>query len=249
MSTQWFYVQNGQRLGPVPMEQVKGLLASGNLPQDALVWNQGLSGWVPAHTLPELAPAPVYTPPAPQPMPMPMPMPVPAPLPAPAPYGAPAQSLPYPAPAPTYAAPTMQAPDTGGPIPPMVVQLLKQTRPWVRLFGILGFIAIALMVLGALGLIVMSASSRVGALPTIAAGAMYLVMAGLYLPPVLSLNRYASSISALERSGSHRDLEAALAAQKGFWKYIGILTLIGFALGVLGVILAVVMGLGALSMR
>lgn len=243
MSTQWFYVQNGQRIGPVALEQVKAVLASGNLPQDALVWNQGLSGWVPAHTLPELAPAPapVYAPP-------PQAFPAPAPFAAPAPQPGVPQPVPYAAPAaPLYA--SQAGPDTGGPVPPMAIQLLKQTRPWVRFMGILGFVQLALMVLGALGMMAMSATSRVGALPVLAAGTLYLVMAGVFLPAVLSLNRYASRITDLERSGHHKDLEAALAAQKGFWKYVGILTLISFCLAILGIILAVVLGLGALSLR
>ncbi len=243
MSTQWFYVQNGQRLGPVAVEQVKALLSSGALPQDALVWNQGLSGWVPAHTLPELAPppapVPVYAPPAPQPYAAPQPFPAPAPQPSPY-LAPPSAALPYPAQPFTTA-------DTGSAIPPVAVQLLVQTRPWVRLFGILGFIAIGFMVLGALFALVASLSTRAGAAVGVVGSLVYLVMAGLYVPPVLFLNRYASRITDLERSGAHQDLEAALAAQKGFWKFMGILTLVGFVLGLLGGIAAVVLGAGLLG--
>lgn len=74
----------------------------------------------------------------------------------------------------------------------------------------------------------------------------YMVMAGIQLPAVIFLNRYASRIGALVNSGAPGDLEAAISAQKSFWRYLGILTLIVlclYILAILGMIVVSVVGL------
>ncbi len=54
MST-WHYMKNGAQNGPVTVDEVRSLLTSGGLNSDALVWREGLAGWVPANTLPEFS--------------------------------------------------------------------------------------------------------------------------------------------------------------------------------------------------
>ncbi|MDP2877579.1 MAG: DUF4339 domain-containing protein [Holophaga sp.] len=212
MASQWNYVQNGQSLGPVPEEHLKAMLASGALKWDDLVWRDGMSGWLAAKQIPELAavPAPIASP-RPEPV-------------APAPYAA---ANPYAAPqAEVYGARMSGA--SQGQVSPSIVALLRQTKPWVRLLAVLGFIGIGLMLVGSFAMLALGSSFGKGLPAGFGFGMMlaYMLMAGIQLPAVLFLNRYASRIASLVNSNSPSDLEEALSAQKSFWRYIGILTLI-----------------------
>ena len=51
----WFYVENENRLGPVPVEQIAHLIMNGGLLRTALVWRHGLSDWTEAGRIPEIA--------------------------------------------------------------------------------------------------------------------------------------------------------------------------------------------------
>jgi uncharacterized RDD family membrane protein YckC len=55
MSSQWYYAQNGQQLGPVGERQLAQLFNEGQLDGSALVWRQGLAEWTPAQQVQELA--------------------------------------------------------------------------------------------------------------------------------------------------------------------------------------------------
>jgi tetratricopeptide (TPR) repeat protein len=51
----WFYAQGNQRLGPVELDRLVDLIATGRLPATTLVWRHGLGEWKPAGSLRELA--------------------------------------------------------------------------------------------------------------------------------------------------------------------------------------------------
>src|SRR5687768_8378464 len=56
MSTpRWFYAENENRLGPVPVEQIAHLIMNGGLERGALVWRHGLPDWTEAGRVPEIA--------------------------------------------------------------------------------------------------------------------------------------------------------------------------------------------------
>jgi len=66
----WYYGRNEQRYGPVPMEEMKGLVSSGNLDATDLVWSPGMADWLPASEVDGLFPSPaslVTSPPPPPP--------------------------------------------------------------------------------------------------------------------------------------------------------------------------------------
>ncbi|MCK5850094.1 MAG: DUF975 family protein [Kiritimatiellae bacterium] len=42
----WFYVAEGQQVGPVSEENIKGLVANGTIAKEALVWHDGMPDWV-----------------------------------------------------------------------------------------------------------------------------------------------------------------------------------------------------------
>jgi hypothetical protein len=113
-------------------------------------------------------------------------------------------------------------------------ELLRQTRPWVRFLGILGFVMVALMfVAGAVMLTIAIVGSSTGGVPAgqfVAMGVMYPLMSLLYVFPSLFLLRYASRISDFLDQGTTEALDAALEAQKSFWKFVGIMAAIIMAL-------------------
>ena len=250
MATQWYYAQNGQQLGPVPSEQLQSMLANGALRPTDLVWSEGLPAWTPANQVPALlpapkppSPAPVFTPPPAPPRPQPAP---PRPAPAPAPVPQPQfQAHPQPQ-AQQWGAVQPQASAAGygqaGEVSEEVVAILRSTKPWVRFLSVLGFIGLALIVLGSLAILVIP-MGPMGAMPIgprIGAAVVYLLMALIQFPAVLFLSRYASRIARLAASNDPEDLEDALRAQKSFWKYVGILTvvmMIFYILAIVGVLI------------
>jgi hypothetical protein len=102
-----------------------------------------------------------------------------------------------------------------------VVLILRKTQPWVRLVSICGFISVALIaVFGAVSWIGMSAE-RVEHAPLVAL-LIYPVMLVMYLIPSLQLLKYSRRIGTFVAQGHTVQLEAALDAQRAFWRFIGI---------------------------
>ncbi|RMH03314.1 MAG: RDD family protein [Planctomycetota bacterium] len=69
----WYYVRNGQRVGPVTEEVIAGLVRAGELSAEVPVWAPGLSDWTPAEQVLDLAagsPPPAPTEPPPEPWPL-----------------------------------------------------------------------------------------------------------------------------------------------------------------------------------
>jgi len=118
---------------------------------------------------------------------------------------------------------------------PKTVAMLRQTKPWVRFMSILMFIGAAFMIIFGLvaGVVGIAGGAFEGAVFLI----LYPLMGLLYIFPALFLFRYASRIRDFMAHGLSENLDAALEAQKSFWKFIGILTLI--ILGIYAVIFVV----------
>lgn len=53
----WHYTHQDEQHGPVTDEEIKGLIAAGNITSDNLVWCDGMAGWEPISNVPELVPA------------------------------------------------------------------------------------------------------------------------------------------------------------------------------------------------
>jgi GYF domain 2 len=227
MANQWNYAQNGQSMGPIPEEQLKALLVAGRLSWEDLVWCDGMTAWTPASQVQALVPTPrepqlplieldepaIRTPPL-------------------NPYAPPQADLREVRPGATFQAA----------VPSEVVEALRQTKPWARLLAVLGFIGIGLMVLASVAMLAFESSMKIGLPRGFGVGMMlvYLFMAGIQFPAALFLNRYASRIGDLLGSQAPGDLQEALVAQKSFWRYIGILTLIVMCIYILIIVFAVV---------
>ncbi len=214
-------------MGPVPEEQLRAMLASGDLYWDDLIWREGMADWLPARQVTELVGAPPSPPPPPaKPLPFAIPSRVPIQL----------DDRPD---AMTRAATGPQE------VSLQTLEWLRRTKPWVRFLAVLGLVATALSVaaITALGLTAEALPGAPASLVRILPLAAGLFILALHLPPLLLLNRYANRIGRLLRSGATLDLEEALRAQKSFWKYLGILTLVVIILYILGLIAALGMGL------
>ena len=152
-----------------------------------------------------------------------------------------------------YQAPQIatEASDIGGLDPSLdgAADMLRQTKPWVRFISVMFFIGAALCALGGLGVIVAgmvggmaggTASSRAGLFLAFL-GFVYILMAILYIAPGVFLWKYADRIGIFLRQQTPGRLASALGAQKSFWKFIGILTLVFICL--YPIMILVVMGL------
>jgi len=55
METLWFYAAEGERRGPVPLEQLVPELLAAPEPRRVLVWREGMADWSEAGSLPEIS--------------------------------------------------------------------------------------------------------------------------------------------------------------------------------------------------
>ena len=122
----------------------------------------------------------------------------------------------------------------------LVTLPLQRTQPWVRFLAIMGFIGAGFMVL--VGLTAGVAGAVTGRIETIGLMVVYPIMAVVYVFPSLFLLRYADRIRSFVASGREQDLAGALDAQRSFWKFAGILTIVSIVVGILISVFAVLAG-------
>lgn len=54
---QWMYAVMGQQLGPVPESEIRILIASGGIPDDTLLWHDGMTDWMEVQHIPAFSAA------------------------------------------------------------------------------------------------------------------------------------------------------------------------------------------------
>jgi hypothetical protein len=134
---------------------------------------------------------------------------------------------------------------------PAAEQLLVKTRPWARFMSVLTFISAAFMLIAGMLISILgvglrsipSETGRFGTLTSAAnifAGLFYILLSFIYVAPGVFLWKFASSIRLLETSRSQQALENAMGSQRSFWRYIGILAIVGLVVGVLIIVFAVI---------
>ena len=121
-----------------------------------------------------------------------------------------------------------------GQISPLALQHLLRTQPWVRLVSIVGLIGVSLslliMILGGVGITNMGRTrlNSAGEAGYMAGSVgMTLAFALFYIYPLMKLSKYAAAIRSLRFTQSMAGLENALDQQRGFWKFVGLIMLIG----------------------
>jgi len=50
----WYYAKNGSQQGPLPIEDIKGRIARGEIAPTDLAWCEGMSDWTPVGEIPQL---------------------------------------------------------------------------------------------------------------------------------------------------------------------------------------------------
>lgn len=117
----------------------------------------------------------------------------------------------------------------------LAVDALRVSAKWTMFLSVLGFICIALMVLGGLGAMV--AASGVSDEPTFGGfspfgamrayiGIFYLVFAVIYFFPVFYLYKYSKGIRDALSYHNNDQLTEALCNLKAHHKYLGIMTIV-----------------------
>ncbi|WP_395739673.1 hypothetical protein [Prosthecobacter sp.] len=122
----------------------------------------------------------------------------------------------------------------GAMVTPAVLSELSHTWPWLRFISSLMAIGCLLMILASLGLAVNGEGPWTGLhLQHLGRDARSLLLAAgstlltfLILYPALKMSNYAANIARLAQTQSPADLAAALAEQRRFWRFYGILTLL-----------------------
>jgi Family of unknown function (DUF5362) len=132
-----------------------------------------------------------------------------------------------------------------------VINQLKRTKPWVRFIGVMMWIAIGFMMLASV-LMILGGSAMGAAMekanPAMPAGfmagigALYVLIAFLYIYPTIKIWKYGTSIGKLTQSGSNADLENALDQQRAFWKFVGIMMIIMIVVYIVAFVVMIVAG-------
>ena len=121
------------------------------------------------------------------------------------------------------------------------VRILRETRPWVRFVSSFGFLCSALI--GLLG--AASLAGMAGGQVHAAAWLLYPALVVLYFVPSFQLLKYARRIDTFVAQGHTVQLEAALDAQRAFWRFAGLFVVLSAGIAALVFLAAMVVGIVA----
>ena len=125
-------------------------------------------------------------------------------------------------------------------VTPVMIEYLQATKPWVRFMSVISFIMAGFMVVFGVIIMLMPNAGMGGF--SVLLGFIYVLLAGLYVGPAYFLHQFASSIGNLMDGGGDVALEAVLASQKSFWRFVGIMTLVLISLYALFFVIAISFG-------
>ena len=124
--------------------------------------------------------------------------------------------------------------------PPIAIEHLRGTRPWVRFCSIAGYVT-SLFILIISIILTVKVTVFLPTHNTILLGSFYIVLGLLFLIPSIRLSQYERSITRLIVTSRTEDLEQALAHQRAFWKQMAIMILILTVLYLITVTLSALM--------
>lgn len=114
---------------------------------------------------------------------------------------------------------------------------LADIRRWSKLIAVFGYMIIGILILFGVFFGFFYNNPEIQSAPGAVSGItlmfVYLVMALIYLFPVVFLHRFASNLGRSLRSGNETELTRSFQNLRSFFRYIGILTIIMIALGIL----------------
>ena len=139
--------------------------------------------------------------------------------------------------------------ETGNTNPPLIPQItmeslgyLNTAAKWAKFLAILGFIGIGFMVVGGLFTSVFLTFLR--SVPSMSSfpvpmgflGFFYIILAAVYVMPVIYLNNFSNNISKAVAFRETAILTEALLNLKRHLKYIGIMTIVIIATYIVGIV-------------
>lgn len=127
------------------------------------------------------------------------------------------------------------------------VQSLGETRKWTTFFGILGIILIVIMLIISLivALVLPFLNETVDTpFPPALLSIVYLIIAGIYILPVIYLMRFGSFVKKALSVSSDQMLGQALRNLALHFRTVGIITIVMISLYIVAVILMVIFGMG-----
>jgi hypothetical protein len=110
---------------------------------------------------------------------------------------------------------------------------LKKTRPWLRFLVGYGFVVVALMIVGAVAMLIGGAFSS-AELASLALGYLFYALIGLAL--LMPLRRSSQALRDVDGSDLSGVLESFTEHQATFWRRTGILFAVGVAIMVLAIV-------------
>lgn len=136
-------------------------------------------------------------------------------------------------------------------VSPGTIAQLAGTKPWVRFIAVIMILGTLFVILAAVGMLVggsanlapMGGNSAYSAGMLTGMAVYYTVIAFLMIYPTMKMWKFANAISRLAASHSVVDLDAALTEQRRYWKFTGILMLIGICFAVIGVVAGIAFGM------
>ena len=124
-------------------------------------------------------------------------------------------------------------------VTPEILEAMVQTRPWVLLLSVMGFVFTAILVLAAVGTFAFGTFGAAGMGEAGLLAIFYVLGSAFYGMSSLWLWRYAASIKLMREGYGVHALVDALRHQRSFWRLVGVLTLVFIALNLLMIALAV----------
>jgi hypothetical protein len=156
--------------------------------------------------------------------------------------------------------PANPAADNDGRLTETMLRYLGGASPWLRFAGIIGFIYCGFLVLGGLVSFLFSVAMEDfwSGIPEIAEyadvlrvvfgvfmGFYFIIFAVLGFFPSLFLYNFGARIRSYLQSGMDQDLETAFKNNKSFWKFVGVLIIIGLAFIPVMIIIGIIVGIAA----
>jgi hypothetical protein len=143
---------------------------------------------------------------------------------------------------------------TGGdmPLPDNIRLPLLKSAPWQRFVGIMAFVFAGLIAL--VGLLFMVGvpfiassfgSAGIGAGMSIFLGIIYMAMGLIYFFPGLYLVRSGKSLKGYQETESANELAASFVSISKFWKFVGVLAIIGAAGMALSIVIMIIAGIAS----
>jgi len=126
----------------------------------------------------------------------------------------------------------------GGEITQGTKNALRQHKPWIMLFMILSGLATALMALMLMLSILAIFAEPISGIINFLFGSLYF---GMYGYMTFLFYKFFESLANFERSPNSQTLEKSMIASRNFWRFAGILTLVGIGLAVLMIVLMIVL--------